>query len=548
MKIIVFFFLLFLTIPSWFHAQTSPYIVNINKEQVPINTSGERNWWNLLHYTIAITPDFNKKFISGTNEITFIAYQRSSTLQIDLQDPMRITSITWENVNLPYIKQKEKYFITFPREVKKGETHAIFIKFEGYPTEAINPPFDNGWIWAKDKNGRPWISIACEGSGASIWLPCKDILYDEPDNGVAFSITVPDTLTAVSNGRLQNKVVNKGGTATYNWKVINPINNYNIIPYIGKYTSWHSDYKGLKGLLDCNFWVLDYNLARAKRHLLQTDTMLRAFEYWMGAYPFYKDGYKLVEAPMPGMEHQSGIAYGNGFQNGYKGRDAISGSGWGLKWDFILVHESGHEWFGNSLSSSSNDDSWIHEGFAKYLESLYTAYVWGNEAGNEYSLGTWKHIKNDQPILGSSTSDKYYKGAAMLHTIRQVLGDTVFRGWLHGLNQTFYHQTISTKQILRFLNYYTKKDFTSVFAQYLESTQVPAWEYNFYNGKLYFRWTNCKKDFDMPLNIAVDGKTFQLVYPTTQWQTLFTFNDDIKRLLVDKNYYVKVVKRQSQVD
>lgn len=530
------------------HAQTGASKVNNNKKQIPVNTSKERYWWNLLHYTIAITPDLSKKFISGTNNVTFAALQTGNTIQIDLQDPMRITSITWKNLRLPYTRKKDAYFITFPRTVKKGENHDVLIKFEGYPKTAINPPFDNGWIWTKDEKGRPWISIACEGSGASIWLPCKEVLYDEPDNGVDFNITVPDTLTAVANGRLRSKVVNKGGTTTYNWKVVNPINNYNIVPYIGKYTSWHSEYQGLEGNLDCNFWVLDYNLTKAKKHFLQTDTMLRAFEYWMGPYPFYKDGYKLVEAPMPGMEHQSGIAYGNGFQNGYGGKDNISGTGWGLKWDFILVHESSHEWFGNSLTSSSHYDTWLHEGFAKYLESLYTAYVWGNEAGNEYSLGTWKRIKNDRPILGTSTSDRYYKGAAMLHTIRQLLGDTVFRGWLRGLNQTFSHQAVTTKQILEFLNQYTKKDFTSVFTQYLKTTQVPVWEYRFQHGELHFRWTNCIDDFDMPLNIAVDGKTFQLIYPTTQWQQKSAFKGDAKSLLVDKNYYIQATGLQSTND
>lgn len=548
MQIKTIYFLFILFIPLSINAQIATSNVKASEEQIPVNTSKERYWWNLLHYKIAITPDFSKKFISGTNKVTFTALQTGNTIQIDLKDPMRITSITWKDLRLPYTKEKDAYFITFPRTVRKGEIQAILIGFEGRPAAAIKPPFDNGWIWTKDEKGRPWMSIACEGSGASIWLPCKEVLYDEPDNGVDFGITVPDTLTAVANGKLRKKEVNKNGTTTYNWKVVNPINNYNIVPYIGKYTSWHSGYKGLEGKLNCNFWVLDYNLVKAKKHFLQTDTMLRAFEYWMGPYPFYKDGYKLVEAPMPGMEHQSGIAYGNGFRNGYGGKDNISGTGWGLKWDFILVHESAHEWFGNSLTSSSHRDTWIHEGFAKYLESLYTAYVWGSEAGNDYSLGTWKRIKNDRPILGTNTSDKYYKSAAMLHTIRQILGDEAFRGWLTRLNQKFYHQTVNTEQILEFLNQDTKKDFTSVFTQYLKTTQVPVLEYNFMDSELHFRWINCVEGFNMPLNIAVDGKTFQLIYPTTEWQKLFTSKGDAKSFLIDKNYYIKATERQSTND
>jgi aminopeptidase N len=541
-KLFYFFFILF--IPLSIQAQIAASSVKIGNEQVPINKS-ERAWWNLLHYTIAITPDYNKKFISGTNRVTFNALQAGNTIQVDLKDPMRIIAVTWKNLQLPYTKQNDAYIITFPRALKKGETHAILIQFEGCPTEAVKPPFDNGWIWSKDQKGRPWMSIACQGAGASIWLPCKQVLYDEPDHGVDFIITVPDTLNAVANGRMLKKVDNKNGTTTYHWKVVSPINDYNIVPYIGKYKSWHREYQGLKGKLDCDFWVLDYNLAKAKRHLLQTDTMLNAFEYWMGPYPFYRDSYKVVEAPMPGMEHQSGIAYGNRFQNGYLGKDNISGTGWGLKWDFILVHESGHEWFGNSLTSSAHYDTWIHEGFTKYLESLYTAYVWGKDAGNEYSLGTWKGIKNDRPILGTNTSDKYYKGAAMLHTIRQILGDAVFRGWLKRLNQTFYHQTVNTEQILELLNEYTKMDFTRVFIQYLKTTQVPVWEYSFQDSKLRFRWTNCTDGFDMPLNISVDGKTFQLIHPTTQWQILSVSKDDAKRLVVDKNYYIKATEVQS---
>jgi aminopeptidase N len=250
-----------------------------------------------------------------------------------------------------------------------------------------------------------------------------------------------------------------------------------------------------------------------------------------------------VEAPMPGMEHQSAVAYGNGFQNGYRGKDFISGTTWGLKWDFMLVHESGHEWFGNSITSSNYDDTWIHEGFTKYLETLYTDFVFGREAGNEYTLGTWKRIKNDQPILGTGTSDKYYKGGAMLHTIRQIVGDTAFRGWLKELNQKFYHQTVNTRQILDCLNRYTKKDFSKVFTQYLTTTQVPVFEYNFQSGKLHFRWTNCVDSFAMALNISVDDKSYHLIYPTTRWQTLTVSGDNVKRLAVDKNFFVQTKQK-----
>lgn len=537
-----FFFILVLS--SLIFTQATAQTAKQNREAAPSNLIPAHRWWNLLYYTIKITPDLNTKSIAGTNSIELSAVQTGREIQLNLQEPMIIKHITWRNTTLSFKKEKDTYLITFPRNITKGQKETITVAFGGKPQVALDPPFDNGWIWATDQKGRPWVSVACEGSGASIWLPCKEVLYDEPDKGISFSITVPDSLTAVANGRLQRKKVNQNGTVTFTWRVVNPINNYNIIPYIGKYTSWHDDYAGLNGKLDCDFWVLDYSLSKAKSHLKQTDTMLHAFEYWMGPYPFYEDSYKLVEAPMPGMEHQSAVAYGNGFQNGYQGKDFISKTGWGLKWDFMLVHESGHEWFGNSITCSGDGDSWIHEGFTKYLETLYTAYVFGTEAGNDYAIGTWKRIKNDEPILGTNTSDKYYKGSAMLHTIRQIVGDSVFHGWLKGLNETFYHQTVNTGQILSFLNNYTGKDFSKVFAQYLQTTQVPILEYYFRPGELHYRWSNCVAGFAMPLNISLDNKAFQLINPTAQWQILTNLNGNRANLSADKNFYVQTKKQE----
>lgn len=521
----------------------TPVKAGIYKEIIPINTSKEHSWWNLIHYSISINPDYDKKFIRGSNTITFSARQTGSILQIDLQDPMIISSVTWNNIALTVTKRgKDQYLVSFPREIKQGETHKILVQFEGQPTESKKPPFDNGWMWAKDQKERPWISVACEGSGASIWLPCKEVLYDEPDKGVDFSITVPDSLSAVANGRLQKKISNNDGSTTFTWKVINPINNYNIIPYIGKYVSWHKGYNGVKGKLDCDFWVIDYNLNKGKSHFNQVDTMLRSFEYWLGPYPFYEDSYKLVEAPMPGMEHQSAVAYGNGFRNGYAGKDNISGTGWGLRWDFIMVHESGHEWFGNSITSSNHSDTWIHEGFTKYLETLYTDFAFGKQAGNEYTIGTWKRIKNDQQILGTSTSDKYYKGSAMLHTIRQILGDNIFRGWLKKLNQQFYHRSVNTAQILESLNAHTGSDFSKVFDQYLRTIKVPVLEYYFGKDKVNYRWTETVDGFVMPIKISLgDGKS-RMIYPTQKWQQVDNSEINNRVLTVDPNFYVQASK------
>ena len=523
------------------NGQTLSIKTQLNKEMAPANIRQEQKWWNLLYYNIDVTPDYGRKYITGTNSITFSALQSDTIMQIDLQDPMRITDVRWKDKSLVFRHSKEDtYLVNFPTVIKAGEKQTISIHFEGVPKESLKPPYDNGWIWAKDLKGRPFISVACEGSGASIWLPCKDVLYDEPDNGVSFSITVPDTLTAVANGRLKKKSTSKQRTIIYTWKVVNPINNYEIIPYVGKYVSWHENYSGLNGKLDCDYWVLDYNLDIAKRHFKQTDTMLRAFEYWAGPYPFYEDSYKLVEAPMSGMEHQSALAYGNGFQNGLNGKDIISKSGWGLKWDFVLVHESGHEWFGNSITASTGGDSWIHEGFTKYLETLYTSYVFGVEAGNDYAIGTWKRIKNDEPILGTNTSDKYYKGGAMLHMIRQVIGDSLFKGVLTGLNKEFYHQTVNTDQILDFFNRYTKKDFTKIFEQYLQTIQVPRLSYSFQDNMFKYRWENCINDFSMPVRITLDGDNYQFIFPTTQWQNFKVSSTNSNNFKVDRNFYITV--------
>jgi aminopeptidase N len=369
------------------------------------------------------------------------------------------------------------------------------------------------------------MTVADEGLGASVWFPCKDHLYDEPDSGVVLSITAPDSLVAIGNGRLRDKKSNGNGTTTWTWAVVNPINSYDIIPYIGKYVNWSEQYKGLKGNLDCNFWVLDYNLDKAKPQFKQVDTMLDAFEYWYGPYPFYEDGYKLVEAPHLGMEHQSNVAYGNRFENGYLGRD-LSGTGWGLKWDFIIVHESGHEWFGNSITDKDAADMWIHEGFTNYSETLFTTYMYGEEAGNDYVIGTRRNITNSSTIIGAydvnkeGSGDMYYKGGNMLHMIRQIMGDSAYRGLLHGLNRTFYHQTVTTQQIESYMSQYAGKDFSKIFDQYLRTTQIPVLTYQTNGDVISYRWSGCVKGFNMPVRVFVGGLPEKWIYPTEDWQTM----------------------------
>src|SRR3984957_13102255 len=417
----------------------------------------ERAWWNLLKYELQVTPDYAAKSVSGENAITFAALTDGQVLQIDLQEPMQMVSATWRKKPLTFTRENNVFHVHFPKTIKAGAIETVVFKYQGIPKVATRPPWGGGWIWNKDEKGRPWLTAADEGLGLSCWLPCKDPLYDEPDSGVVMHITCADSLIGIGNGRLRDKKSNGNGTTTYTWVVTSPINSYDIIPYIGKYTNWTSVFQGAKGPLDCSYWVLDYNLEKAKSQFKQADTMLHAFEYWMGPYPFYEDGYKLVEAPHLGMEHQSNIAYGNHFENGYLGRD-LSGTGWGLKWDFIIVHESGHEWFGNNITSKDLADMWIHESFANYSESLFVEQRYGKQAGQEYVHGTRMAIVNDRPIVGvygvnkEGSGDMYYKGGNLMNMIRTIINDDeTWRSILRGLNKTFYHKTVTYDDIVNYI-------------------------------------------------------------------------------------------------
>ncbi len=391
------------------------------------------------------------------------------------------------------------------------------------------------------------MSVACQGLGASVWYPCKYHQSDEPDSA-ALHMVVPDSLTAVGNGRFRGKQANGDGTSTYSWAVTNPINNYNIIPYIGKYVHFGEVYPGEKGKLDMDYWVLQENLDKAKEQFKDAPRMMKAFEHWFGPYPFYEDGYKLVEAPHLGMEHQSATAYGNGYRNGYRGSD-LSGSGWGLKWDFIIVHESGHEWFANNITSKDIADMWIHESFTNYSETLFTDYFYGKEAGNAYVQGTRKNITNDIPIIGAynvnqeGSGDMYYKGGNMLHTIRQVVNDDEkFRQILRGLNKTFYHQTVTTQQVETYISKESRIDFSKVFDQYLRTTQIPVLEYKVEGNKLSYRYTSCVPGFNMPLKVTF--KTVQWIKPTEEWKTLDLYPEGDNSFTVDSNFYIKTKKTE----
>jgi aminopeptidase N len=501
----------------------------------------ERAWWDVVSYSIRVTPDFFNKQIEGQNEIRFKVLRPGKVMQIDLQQPMNVKNVFWNNHDLPFRRVGNVFYITFPNQVNPGSTEQITIVFNGKPVVAQNPPWDGGWIFTRDQHGRPWMSVACQGLGASVWYPCKDHQSDEPDSA-SISVIVPDTLVAVANGQLVGKKSNSLGTTTYTWTVTNPINNYNIVPYIGKYINWTETYQGEKGNLACSYWVLDYNEQKAKRQFQQGAQTLKALEHWFGPYPFYEDGYKLVEAPHLGMEHQSAVAYGNLYRNGYKGQD-LSGTGWGLKWDYIIVHESGHEWFGNNITSKDIADMWVHEGFTDYSETLFTEYYYGKEAGNTYVQGLRKNILNDRPLIGKygvnqeGSGDMYYKGANLVHTIRQIIhNDEKFRNILRGLNREFYHQTVTTKQIESYISMQSGKDLSKVFDQYLRTIQIPVLELKIQGTSIKYKWSNCIPGFNMPVKLTNN----QWLSPTIEWQEMKMEKGSAKGVTADKNFYITV--------
>lgn len=546
MKRIILILILNLSFNSTLFAQMSVLALD---DTLRGTITPERAWWDLNFYHLSVTIKPETKSLTGEVEIRYTVLQPSQVLQVDLQPPLTITAITQDGSNLIFAKKgNNAYFVTLTKSQQKGSNESVTVKYSGKPLEAKNPPWQGGMQWAYDKNGSAFIATSCQGLGASVWWPCKDHMYDEPDS-MLISITVPKTLTDISNGRLRKVTDNRDSTKTFDWFVNNPINNYGVNINIADYVHFADTLHGEGGVLDMDYYVLRYNLAKAKEQFKQAKLMMRAFEYWFGPYAFYEDGYKLVEAPYLGMEHQSSVTYGNEYGNGYRGRD-LSGTGWGLKWDFIIIHESGHEWFANNITYRDIADMWIHEGFTAYAETLYTDYYFGVEAGNEYNYGTRQNIRNDRPIIGiynvnkSGSGDMYPKAANMLHTIRHSLdNDERFREILRGLNKNFYHQTVTTAQIEGYISQNAGFDYSKIFDQYLRTTQVPRLEYYVKGNDVYYRWTNCVAGFNLPLTLTT-GNNRVKISPTTGWQ--YTKITKAQRTLLDtagieKMYYVTAV-------
>ncbi|MEX0290174.1 MAG: M1 family metallopeptidase [Flavobacteriaceae bacterium] len=501
----------------------------------------ERAWWDLNFYHLDIQVKPEEKFTSGTNTIKYTVLDENNVLQIDLQPPLQIEKITQDGKTLKYKTIGNAHFVKLKKPQKKGALNELVVSYSGNPKEAVRAPWDGGFSWKKDQNGKHFIATSCQGLGASVWWPNKDHMYDEVDS-MAISITAPRELVSVGNGRLR-KVEEKGELKTYHWYVKNPINNYGVNVNIGDYVHFGEKFAGEKGSLDLDYWVLKDHLDKAKEQFKQSPMMMKAFEHWFGPYPFYEDSFKIVEVPYLGMEHQSSITYGNKYQNGYLGHD-LSGTGKGLLFDFIIIHEAGHEWFANNITYRDIADMWIHEGFTAYSENLYLDYHFGTEIASEYVIGTRANIKNDKPIIGQygvnhrGSGDMYYKGANMLHTLRQLIeDDEKWRRVLRGLNKEFYHQTVTTDQIEDYLSKQTKKDLSAFFNQYLRTTKIPLLEYKLEGDKLSYRYTHVVEDFDMPLRIFLADKE-HWIFPNSTWKS-----ENIKAGQIpefDKNFYIAI--------
>jgi aminopeptidase N len=466
-----------------------------------------------------VRVDPARKSIAGRNQVRFQMLSDDSRIQLDLHPSLAVDRILFEGAPLKFARESSAVFIDFPAPVRAGGTYTIDVHYSGTPLEQGR---FGSMAFRTDPAGRPWIATACEENGASTWWPNKDQWRDEPDDGMQISVAVPDGLMNVSNGKFLGRTGLGDGYTRWDWLVQYPINSYGVALNIGAYAHFGDRH----GDLPLDFYVLPENLERAKRQFAQAKPMLEIFERYFGEYPFAKDGFKLIEVPYLGMEHQSAVAYGNGFANGYLGR-ALTGVGVSLQFDFIIIHESAHEWFGNAVSAADVSDMWIHEGFATYLESLYVEQRFGKDAAVRYINGGKTRVRNQEPVITQRrihrepTQDQYFKGSLFLHTLRSVVNDD--RRWetlLRDFYQRFKYRNILTEDVVEFFNTQLGRDLTPVFNQYLRRAEVPVLELAFQNdGMLAYRWQAAERDFAMPVRAGAPG-ALQMLEPTTDWKTM----------------------------
>lgn len=503
----------------------------------------ERAWWDVRHYRLDVEFFPESKQIEGATTIRLKTLRAGQRMQIDLQEPLEIKSVVSDGTELKFERNGNVYWVDFLEEVPADKELTVVVNYGGTPVESKRPPWSGGISWNKDDNDKPFIATSCQGIGASIWWPNKDHGYDEPDEGMDMVVTVPAELTAVANGRLIESAENEEkGTKTFHWRVTQPINNYCVNVNIGDYVNFSDVYNGEGGKLDLEYWVLSYQLERAQKHFKEAPRVIAAFEHWFGKYPFYEDSYKLVEVPYTGMEHQSSVTYGNGYKNGYGGRD-LSGTGVGFKFDFIIVHESGHEWFGNNISMKDAADMWIHESFTNYSENLFVEYHFSEADAQDYVIGCRRLIRNDRPIIGEydlnqeGSGDMYYKGGNLLHTIRHIINDDEkWRSILRGLNEEFWHETVTTMQVEDYITEKSGIDFDKYFDQYLRTTDIPKLVYSIDGKNVSYHFEDVVEGLKMPVKVKVNDEEVWLEV-TDQEQTK-DFDQAVESFKVDRNFYI----------
>ncbi len=519
----------------------------------PLRTS-----FDVTYYGLDVKIDPSNKSIKGKNRIQFKVVSDFNKMQIDLFPNMNIEKILFEDGTVcNYTREFGAVFITLPEKLKKGETHFIDFYYSGNPQVAKRPPWDGGFSWRKDKEGNPWVVVTCQGTGASLWWPNKDHQSDEPDS-MLLSVTVPSNLQDVSNGRLRSTKDLGNGWTKYNWFISAPINNYNVTVNIGKFSHFSDIYTNKDGEdLTLDYYVMPQNLEKAKKQFKDVKKMLTAFEYYFGKYPFYNDGYKLIEAPHNGMEHQSAIAYGNRYWHGYVGR---ASSAVGLKFDFIIVHESAHEWWGNSVTSNDVADMWVHESFGAYAEGLFVEYFWGKEEGLKYINGKGQSIRNDKPIIGpfnvnkSGSGDMYNKGQLVLNTLRSVIdNDSLWISILRGIQKKYYHKTIDGTDIFNYINEKTGKNLNYFYDLYFRDITVPELimivTKKGGDTNLRFRWKTNVNNFKMPVKVTTAKDKFEFIYPTTTWKSLNIKGLDPSDFKVAENlFYLKTKILRQYID
>lgn len=508
----------------------------------------EREWWDLLHYDLELEVMPDTKSIEGTNTITFRALAPGQRLQLDLQPPLEVTRVVHAGAELAFEREGNVYWVDLAAPLAADAEAQLAVSYGGTPVESESPPWSGGFTWTTDDLGRPFIATTCQGIGASIWWPNKDHGYDEPDRGVDVRVTVPRGLVAVSNGRLVERAETTSTdgrpTEAFHWRVTNPINNYSVNVNIGTYVSLPDTFEGEAGTLDLEYWVLDHQVEQARAQFQEVPRTLAAFEHWFGPYPFYEDSFKLVVVPYLGMEHQSSVTYGNGFQNGYRGTD-LSNTGVGLLFDFIVVHEAAHEWWGNNVTSVDVADLWIHESFANYAENLFVEHHFSEEQAQTYVIGCRAQIANDRPIIApygvhaEGSKDMYYKGGNLLHTMRHALGDDeLWRATLRGLNERFRHRTVTTEELETYVCRATGVDFRPVFEQYLRTAELPLLRHEPTDDGLRVWFERVVPGFELSVVLWLDGEARRVT--VSEEPRALDLGGPPARVELDRNVYVDV--------